>query len=230
MAPTAHGNLLLGPTAVDIEDKEGTNTTREGLEQVLGKVGMNAKNLPLRQVITSFAGLRAHEAGDDFIIEELEDAPGFIDCAGIESPGLTSCPAVGERIAGILQERMGLSKKESFNPVRKGIVKPHTLSKEERARLIKENPAYGNIICRCEMITEGEIVDAIRRPLGARSLDGVKRRTRAGMGRCQAGFCSPRVMEILAREWNTDMREITKSGRTSKILAGTNKDTWRDKA
>ena len=125
---------------------------------------------------------------------------------------------------------MGLSKKESFNPVRKGIVKPHTLSKEERARLIKENPAYGNIICRCEMITEGEIVDAIRRPLGARSLDGVKRRTRAGMGRCQAGFCSPRVMEILAREWNTDMREITKSGRTSKILAGTNKDTWRDKA
>lgn len=230
VAPTAHGNLLLGPTAVDIEDKEGTNTTREGLEQVLGKVGMNAKNLPLRQVITSFAGLRAHEAGDDFIIEELEDAPGFIDCAGIESPGLTSCPAVGERIAGILQERMGLSKKESFNPVRKGIVKPHTLSKEERARLIKKNPAYGNIICRCEMITEGEIVDAIRRPLGARSLDGVKRRTRAGMGRCQAGFCSPRVMEILAREWNTDMREITKSGRTSKILAGTNKDTWRDKA
>lgn len=230
VAPTAHGNLLLGPTAVDIEDKEGTNTTREGLEQVLGRVGMNAKNLPLRQVITSFAGLRAHEAGDDFIIEELEDAPGFIDCAGIESPGLTSCPAVGERIAGILRERMGLSKKESFNPVRKGIVKPQTLSKEERARLIKENPAYGNIICRCEMITEGEIVDAIRRPLGARSLDGVKRRTRAGMGRCQAGFCSPRVMEILAREWNTDMREITKSGRTSKILAGVNKDTWRDKA
>ena len=111
VAPTAHGNLILGPTAIDIEDKEGTNTTREGLDQVLEKVGMNARNLPMRQVITSFAGLRAHEKDDEFIIEELEDAPGFIDCAGIESPGLTSCPAVGKRIAGILRERMELTEK-----------------------------------------------------------------------------------------------------------------------
>ena len=224
VAPTAHGNLILGPTAIDIEDKEGTNTTREGIDQVLERVGMNAKNLPMRQVITSFAGLRAHERDDEFIIEELEDAPGFIDCAGIESPGLTSCPAVGERIAGILRERMGLTEKKDFISVRKGILKPAALPKEERARLIKENPAYGNIICRCEMITEGEIIDAIRRPLGARSLDGVKRRTRAGMGRCQAGFCSPRVMEILAREWDMDIRDVTKSGGASKVLAGTNKD------
>lgn len=225
VAPTAHGNLILGPTAIDIEDKEGTNTTREGLNQVLSKVGRNAKNLPVRQVITSFAGLRAHEDGDDFLIGELEDAPGFIDCAGIESPGLTSCPAVGERIADILKEKMGLTKKENFVSVRKGILKPETLSGEERARLIRENPAYGNIICRCEMITEGEIIDAIRRPLGAKSLDGVKRRTRAGMGRCQAGFCSPRVMEILARERQVDISEITKSGKGSKIVVGVNKDT-----
>lgn len=225
VAPTAHGNLILGPTAIDIEDKEGTNTTREGLNQVLSKVGRNAKNLPVRQVITSFAGLRAHEDGDDFLIGELEDAPGFIDCAGIESPGLTSCPAVGERIADILKEKMGLTKKENFISVRKGILKPETLSREERARLIRENPAYGNIICRCEMITEGEIIDAIRRPLGAKSLDGVKRRTRAGMGRCQAGFCSPRVMEILARERQVDISEITKSGKGSKIVVGVNKDT-----
>lgn len=225
VAPTAHGNLILGPTAIDIEDKEGTNTTREGLNQVLSKVGKNAKNLPVRQVITSFAGLRAHEDGDDFLIGELEDAPGFIDCAGIESPGLTSCPAVGERIADILKEKMGLTKKENFISVRKGILKPETLSREERARLIRENPAYGNIICRCEMITEGEIIDAIRRPLGAKSLDGVKRRTRAGMGRCQAGFCSPRVMEILARERQVDISEITKSGKGSKIVVGVNKDT-----
>ena len=224
VAPTAHGNLILGPTAIDIEDKEGTNTTREGLDQVLEKVGMNARNLPMRQVITSFAGLRAHEKDDEFIIEELEDAPGFIDCAGIESPGLTSCPAVGKRIAGILRERMELTEKKDFISVRKGILRPAELSKEEQARLIKENPAYGNIICRCEMITEGEIIDAIRRPLGARSLDGVKRRTRAGMGRCQAGFCSPRVMEILAREWDMDIRDVTKSGGASRILAGTNKD------
>ena len=178
----------------------------------------------MRQVITSFAGLRAHEKDDEFIIEELEDAPGFIDCAGIESPGLTSCPAVGKRIAGILRERMELTEKKDFISVRKGILKPAELSKEEQARLIKENPAYGNIICRCEMITEGEIIDAIRRPLGARSLDGVKRRTRAGMGRCQAGFCSPRVMEILAREWDMDIRDVTKSGGASRIIAGTNKD------
>lgn len=225
-APTAHGNPILGPTAIDIEDKEGTNTTRDGLSQVLDKAGMSVSNLPMRQVITSFAGLRAHEDGEEFIIEEVSDAPGFIDCAGIESPGLTSAPAIGRRIAGILKERMGLIEKEDFIPTRKGILKPETLTREERARLIRENPAYGNIICRCEMITEGEIIDAIRRPLGARSLDGVKRRTRAGMGRCQSGFCSPRTMEILAREWKVDVREITKSGKASFIVTGTNKDVF----
>ncbi len=225
VAPTAHGNLILGPTAIDIEDKEGTNTTREGIDQVLGKVGMSVKNLPMRQVITSFAGLRAHEDQDEFIIEEVEDARGFIDCAGIESPGLTSCPAVGEWIADLLKERMGLEEKVDFVAERKGILKPEDLPEEERAALIRENPAYGNIICRCEMITEGEIVDAIRRPLGARSLDGVKRRTRAGMGRCQAGFCLPRTMEILAREWNIDISEVTKCGGNSRIVTGVNKDT-----
>lgn len=226
VAPTAHGNLLLGPTAVDIQDKEGTNTTWEGIGQVIGKAGMNVKDIPMRQVITSFAGLRAHEDGGDFIIEEPEDAPGFIDCAGIESPGLTSCPAIGERIAGMLRESLGLQEKEHFISRRKGILKPETLTKEERAALIRENPAYGNIICRCEMVTEGEIIDAIRRPLGAKSLDGVKRRTRAGMGRCQSGFCSPRTMEILAREWKMDILEVTKSGGNSYLAVGTNKDVF----
>ena len=224
VAPTAHGNLILGPTAIDIEDKEGTNTTREGIDQVLGKVGLSVKNLPVRQVITSFAGLRAHEGQDEFIIEEAEDARGFIDCAGIESPGLTSCPAIGEYIAGMLRDRMELEEKEDFIAVRKGILRPQSLDREERAALIRQNPAYGNIICRCEMITEGEIMDAINRPLGARSLDGVKRRTRAGMGRCQSGFCSPRTMEILARERHMDIREVTKSGGNSRIVTGTNKD------
>lgn len=225
VAPTAHGNLILGPTAIDIEDKEGTNTTREGLDQVIGKAGLSVKNLPMRQVITSFAGLRAHEDGDDFIIEEAADAPGFIDCAGIESPGLTASPAIGEYVAGILRDKMQLKEKEDFVPTRKGILDPDTLSKEERVALIQEKPAYGNIICRCEMVTEGEIIDAVRRPLGAKSLDGVKRRTRAGMGRCQAGFCSPRTMEILARELGLDMSEITKSGGASAIIVGTNKET-----
>lgn len=225
VAPTVHGNLILGPTAIDIEDKEGTNTTREGLDQVITKCGMNVKNIPMRSVITSFAGLRAHEDGHEFLIGELEDAPGFIDCAGIESPGLTSSPAIGEMVAEILREKLNLEKNENFVATRKGVLDPDSLSKEERIELIRKNPAYGNIICRCEMITEGEILDAIHRPLGAKSLDGVKRRTRAGMGRCQAGFCSPRTMEILARERHVSMFDITKSGGDSKIVVGTNKDS-----
>ena len=225
VAPTVHGNLILGPTAIDIEDKEGTNTTREGLDQVITKCGMNVKNIPMRSVITSFAGLRAHEDGHEFLIGELEDAPGFIDCAGIESPGLTSSPAIGEMVAEILREKLNLEKNENFVATRKGVLHPDSLSKEERIELIRKNPAYGNIICRCEMITEGEILDAIHRPLGAKSLDGVKRRTRAGMGRCQAGFCSPRTMEILARERHVSMFDITKSGGDSKIVVGTNKDS-----
>lgn len=225
VTPTIHGNLLIGPTAIDVDDREGTNTTAEGLEQVIGKAGQNVKNLPLRQVITSFAGLRAHEDGHEFLIGELEDAKGFIDCAGIESPGLTSCPAIGEMVAGILKDKMGLELKEDFKATRKGILDPDTLTKEERAELIRREPAYGNIICRCEMITEGEIIDAIRRPLGAKSLDGVKRRTRAGMGRCQSGFCSPRTMEILARELGVSVADITKTGGDSKLVVGINKDT-----
>lgn len=225
VSPTVHGNLLLGPTALDIEDKEGINTTAEGLSEVIEKAGFNVKNLPLRQVITSFAGLRAHEDNHEFIIEELEDCKGFIDCAGIESPGLTSAPAIGEMVANILKDLMGLEEKEDFIAIRKGILNPEHLSKEERKQLIKENPAYGNIICRCEMVTEGEILDAIHRPLGAKSLDAVKRRTRAGMGRCQAGFCSPKTMEILARELNVPISEITKMGGNSKIIVGVNKDS-----
>ena len=225
VAPTVHGNLLLGPTAIDIDDKEGTNTTREGLDQVIAKAEMNVKNIPLRQVITSFAGLRAHEDGNEFLIGEVEDAKGFIDCAGIESPGLTSAPAIGEMIAQILKEKMNLEEKEDFIATRKGILDPNTLSKEERIALIREKPEYGNIICRCEMVTEGEIMDAINRPLGAKSLDGVKRRTRAGMGRCQAGFCSPRTMEILARERHVSKFDITKSGGNSRIVTDNNKDS-----
>ena len=224
VTPTVHGNLLVGPTAIDIEDREGTCTSGSGLNEVMEKAGINVKNLPLKQVITSFAGLRAHEDGHEFILGEVEDAPGFLDCAGIESPGLSSCPAIGKQIAGLLQEKMGLSLKDNFVAERKGILNPADLSMEKRNKLIQENPAYGNVICRCEMITEGEIIDAVNRSLGAKSLDGVKRRTRAGMGRCQGGFCSPRVMEIIARERGVDITEITKSGGKSKLIVGVNKE------
>lgn len=225
VSPTIHGNLLIGPTAIDIEDKEGTNTTREGLDQVIEKAHMSVKDIPLKKIITSFAGLRAHEDGHDFIIGEAPGTDGFIDCAGIESPGLSSCPAIGEMVADLVCRKLHPEKKEHFIATRKGILDPKTLSVQERNELIRKNPAYGNIICRCEMITEGEIVDAIRRPLGARSLDGVKRRVRAGMGRCQAGFCSPRTMEILSRELGVGMDQITKSGGSSRIIEGTNKDS-----
>ena len=219
VTPTIHGNLLVGPTAIDIENKEGTNTTREGLNEVITKAEMNVKNIPMRQVITSFAGLRAHEDGHEFLIGELEDAKGFIEADARHARFHE------EMVADILKEKMDLKEKENFIATRKGVLNPNTLSKEERIQLIKEKPEYGNIICRCEMITEGEIIDAIRRPLGAKSLDGVKRRTRAGMGRCQAGFCSPRTMEILARECHKSMFEITKSGGNSQIVKGINKDS-----
>lgn len=218
VSPTIHGNLIVGPTAIDIENKEGTNTTQAGIDDLIAKASDHVRNLPIRQVITSFAGLRAHEDHHEFIIGEVEDAPHFIDCAGIESPGLTSSPAIGEYVGQMMEEKMHLEKKEHWIAKRKGILNPAKLSIEERNELIKKNPAYGRIICRCESISEGEILDAIHRPLGARSLDGVKRRTRAGMGRCQAGFCSPRTMEILHRELGIPYEKLTKSGGDSKLV------------
>ena len=211
VAPTIHGNTLVGPTAIDIDDKEDIATRQGGFDEILAKSSMYVDNVPVRQVITSFAGLRAHEDNHEFILGEVEDAPGFIDCAGIESPGLTSSPAIGEYIGGMIRDKMDLQAKESWISTRKDVLNPQHLSLEERNELIKKEPAYGRIICRCESVTEGEILDAIHRPLGARSLDAVKRRTRAGMGRCQAGFCSPRVMEILQRELGLKMEDIHKN-------------------
>ena len=224
VSPTVHGNLLLGPTAIDINDKEGTNTTRDGIQMLLEKADRAVKNIPKRQVITSFAGLRAHEDGHEFIIAEIDDAPGFVDCAGIESPGLTSAPAIGLFVADYLKEKLSLNDKNDFVPTRKGVLDPKKLSREQWLELVREHPEYGQIICRCEKVTEGEIMDAIHRPLGATTLDGVKRRTRSGMGRCQSGFCSPRIMEILSRELNVDQSTITKTGGDSKFIVGTIKE------
>ncbi len=216
VSPTVHGNLLLGPTARDIGDPEDTATTAQGLAEVLEKSALGVKDIPARQVITSFAGLRAHEAGDDFVLGE--SAPGFFDGAGIESPGLTSAPAIGEYLAGLVAEKLGLPENPGFDPLRKGAPHVKDLPREERAALIRENPAYGQIVCRCEEVSYGEIVDAIHGILGAKTLDGVKRRTRAGMGRCQGGFCSPRVMDLLSRELGLDLTQVRKSGPKSQIV------------
>lgn len=222
VAPTVHGNTIVGPTAIDIDDKDNTGTSREGLDLVRAKSGLAVKNLPLRQTITSFAGLRAHEPRHEFFIGEVR--PGFVDCAAIESPGLSSAPAIGVMVADIVSRILNLEDDPDFDGTRKGILDPKTLSLEERTALIREKPAYGTVVCRCETITEGEIIDAIHRVPGARSMDGVKRRTRAGMGRCQGGFCGPKVMEILSRELGIPMEQITKSGGDSRLIVGTNKD------
>lgn len=216
VSPTVHGNLLVGPTAVDMEDKEGISTTGAGLAEVAEKSALAVNGVPLRQVITSFSGLRAHEKGDDFVLGE--SAEGFFDAAGVESPGLTSAPAIGEYLAGLISEKLGLTEKKDFDPIRRGVPRIAELSAAERAKKIKENPAYGAIVCRCEQVSEGEILDAIHSILGAKTLDGVKRRTRAGMGRCQSGFCSPRVMELLSRELSMDLREVRKNGKDSAVV------------
>ena len=229
VTPTVHGNLMLGPTAVDELDKENIATTAEGLEDLQQRAGLSTPNLPKCQTITSFAGLRAHTEKNDFIIEEVADAPGFIDVAGIESPGLSSAPTIGIYVAEMIEKLLPAEDNPEFVSTRKGVVCMEELSMEERhlmirKELLSEDPAYGNVICRCEMVTEGEILDAIHRPLGATTLDGVKRRTRAGMGRCQAGFCSPKTVEILARELGCDISEITKKGRNSGFLTGYDKE------
>ena len=223
VTPTVHGNVLIGPTAIDTDNKDEAPLTADGISKVIEGAAKNLRNTPVRQVITGFSGLRAHEDGGEFILGETKDCPGFFDCAGIESPGLTACPAIGEYMAGLVSEKLELRNKDSWNGICHDIRKPFELTSEEREKLIQDYPEYGRIICRCETITEGEIIDSIRRPLGARSLDGVKRRTRAGMGRCQGGFCSPRVMEIISRETGIPLDNVTKSGGDSRILNGRTK-------
>lgn len=211
VTPTVHGNLLMGPTAEDMEDKEGTATSRRGLERIREKAAFSVRKVPEGAVITSFAGLRAKGETGDFIIEEVKKAPGFFDVAGMESPGLSSAPAVGEYVAQMVCGYLEPADNPDFIAVRKGIPSMALASREERARLIREDPSFANVICRCEMVTEGEILAAIRRPVGAVTTDGIKRRVRAGMGRCQAGFCTPRVLEILAGELGTDISKVRKS-------------------
>ncbi len=218
VSPTIHGNLLLGPTAVDVEDKENTATTAKELSDVISKSAVSVKGIPYNQVITSFSGVRAHEDGDDFVIGEAEDAEGFFDAAGIESPGLTSAPAIGVYLAEQIAAKASAERKKNFISTRKGIPRLNHMSFEERAELIRKRPEYGTIVCRCEGISEGEIMDAVHRPVGAVSMDGVKRRTRQGMGRCQGGFCTPKAMEIIARELGCAMEDICKNQPGSELL------------
>lgn len=218
VTPTVDGNLLIGPSALDVDDKEDVDTTPEGLDFIVEKAKKSVPTLNIRGAITSFAGMRAHPVTDDFIIGFSAKNDCFLNVAGIESPGLSAAPAIAEMVAGLLKEKANLQEKNDYVLTRKAPVRFRHMTKSEREALIAKNKAYGRIICRCETITEGEILDAIHAPAGARDVDGVKRRTRAGMGRCQGGFCGSKVVEILSRELNVPMNEITKFGGNSKIL------------
>ncbi len=219
VVPSVHGNILLGPTAVDIEDKDCKDTTYDGLAEAFDKARITMPSLTKKTVITQFTGLRAHADAGDFVIGFEGDLP-LYNLVGIESPGLTAAPAIAVDASEEISDYLGLKFNDKFDPIRKGIPCFATMTEKERAEIIKKNPLYGRIVCRCEVVTEGEIVDSINRPVGAKDLDGVKRRTRAGMGRCQSGFCSERVMEIIARERGIDMTEVTKSGKGSEIIVG----------
>lgn len=218
VSPTIDNNTLVGPTSDFVDEKDDIRSTREHLEEVIEKSNDTVVNVPVRMVITSFSGNRAHEVGGDFILKESLD--GFFDCIGIESPGLTSSPAIGEYMAGLVSDKLGLEENKDFTYDRNPIPKTSELSLEEHDALIKKDPRYGKIICRCEKVTEGEIVNAINRPLGARTVDGVKRRVRATAGRCQGGFCLPRVMEILARELGENYDDIVKNHPDSYYIKG----------
>lgn len=218
VTPTVHGNLLAGPTNELSLDKEDTFTYHGDMNYIKENALKSVVSLPFDKVITNFSGLRAHLESGDFVVGECPDSPNFFDALGIESPGLTSAPAIGEYLASLLASKLNLILDPEFRPRRKGIVNLSKLSMDARREKIKENPLYAHIVCRCEEVSEGEIIDAINSPLGARSLDGIKRRVRAGMGRCQAGFCSFNTMKILSRELDLKIEDVNKNSEGSRVL------------
>lgn len=223
VTPTVHGNLLVGPNSEDISDVDDMRTTLTGLDLVRKTAEKTTTVINYREEIRNFAGNRALSDRNDFIIEEAADVKNFIDVAGIKSPGLSSAPAIAEEVVQMISDRgLLLEKNKDFNGVRHQV---HfmDLTNEEKDKLIKKDPRYGRIICRCESITEGEIVESINRNLGATTIDGVKRRCRPGMGRCQGGFCGPRVQEILSRELNKPLESIVQEKEGSYIITGKSK-------
>ena len=221
VSPTADGNLLVGPTAMKVATPESTETTSEGLAMVARLAAKSVPSVNFRQVITSFSGVRSSAHGDDFIIQVSEANPKCVHTGAIDSPGLTSCVAIAKYAVELLcQQGLALNEKENWNGHREDTRAFRKMSDEEKDAFIKENPAYGKIVCRCETVSEGEIRAAIRRNPPAFDIDSVKRRTRSGMGRCQGGFCSPYVMRLIAEEQGMKMEDVTKSGPGSEPLTG----------
>ncbi len=223
VTPSVDGNILVGPTSEDLPDKENVETTRDGLTRVTEMALRDVAALPLGKTIASFAGLRAHCTRDDFVIGPVSDVPGMINVAGIESPGLSSAPAIHKNVAAMVVDILKPQPNPAFNPIRRAAPRFRHMTDAERRDAIARDPNYGHMICRCESVTKAEVLAALRSPLRVRDLDAIKRRTRAGMGRCQAGFCSMRLPEIIAAETGIDITEVTKFGGGSKLLFFKNK-------
>lgn len=228
--PTIDGNLQFGPTADEVCNREDVSTTSVGLETLfarfapeLERVKPHYEKPDKSKIITHFAGCRAATYKEDFIIEPSRKVKGLIHVAGIQSPGLASAPAIAERVKEIMMEEAHPAESTEFEPTRKRVKRFSQLDDRERQELIRTNPSYGHIVCRCENVSEGEIVDMLHRGIPANSIDAIKRRTRAGQGRCQGGFCMPRVLEIISREANIEKESVTKRGGKSFILSGRTK-------
>lgn len=220
VSPTVHGNVIVGPNAYRIDDRDDTSTTADGLNEIAEGAKRLVPIVNLRSVITSFSGVRPTPTIYDFYIEISEQISGLVHAVGVESPGLASGPAVGTYIVEKLAETgLDLKPRKDYTGERPPVIRFNYMNDDEKRRMIELNPAYAKIVCRCETITEGEIIEAIRRPIPARDLDSIKRRVRAGMGRCQGGFCSPRVTAIIARETGIAIEEVTKRGGNSRILS-----------
>ncbi len=219
VSPTIDGNVLLGPTSHNVDDMYDKSTTKDGIAEVIRGAKKSVPAVNERKLITMFAGVRSVPTTGDFVIGQSKANPRLFNAAGIESPGLTSSPAIAEYLVGIMKDcGIEMSTKKTYVMNRPAEKKPRLMSQADANALIAKEPAYGKIVCRCEQVTEGEILDAIRRPAGAVTVDGVKMRVRAGMGRCQGGFCTSRVIEILARELGISETEIRKQNEDSKML------------
>lgn len=219
VSPTVDGTIIVGPTSDPIADASDTATTAEGLERVIRLASRVWPAFPKRSVIAAFSGVRAHEAtGGDFVVGEAPDAPGFFNALGIESPGLSAAPAIGAALAEAVAARLGAERRAAFSGECGQWPHIRNLKPEAIAAVVARDAAYGRIVCRCETVTEGEIRAAIRCRVGARNLDGLKRRTRSGMGRCQGGFCTLRLIEILSEELGVSPEAVTKFGGKSFLL------------
>ncbi len=219
VSPTVDGNVLVGPTSV--EEEFFDNSIRlSGFDEIKEKASLMCKNIPYYNVITSFAGVRNYCDRHDFVIEESKVSDKLFNVCGIESPGLTSAPAIGEYVADIVAKKFNAQKNKDFNPYRRAYHYFKELSIEEKNAIIKERPEYGKIICRCEEVTLGEIIDAMKMNPKAVTIDGIKLRTRAGMGRCQSGFCQPNTLKIIMQEYGLKFDEVLKKNKGSNVIVG----------